>query len=48
MKPNKDCRNCDTLNEYICFECEFIFMEENYPCYFYNDDCQWELKTEVA
>lgn len=47
MKPNKDCKNCNTWSEYICFECEDIFMKENYPNYFYNDDCEWELKKEV-
>lgn len=48
MKPNKDCKNCNTWSEYICFECEDIFMKENYPNYFYNDDCEWELKNEVV
>jgi len=48
MKPNKDCKNCDTWGDYICFECESRFMKENYPNYFYNDDCEWELKQEVV
>jgi len=41
--PNKECKNCDTWGEYVCFECEDIFMKENYPNYFYNDDCEWQL-----
>jgi len=44
LTPSKDCKNCDTWSEYICFECEDIFMKKNYPNYFYNDDCEWELK----
>jgi hypothetical protein len=37
------------INEdYVCFECEDIFVKENYPNYFYNDDCEWELTKEVA
>ena len=48
MKPNKDCKNCNTWSEYICFECEDIQVREKYPNVFYNDDCQWELKKEVA
>jgi hypothetical protein len=42
------CLNCDVDNDYVCFECESIFIKENYPNYFYNDDCEWELKKEVA
>ena len=44
MKPNKDCINCDVSSDYVCFETEDMFMKENYPNYFYNDDCEWELK----
>ena len=46
MKPNKDCMNCDVSSNYICFETEDMFMKEHYPNYFYNDDCEWELKQE--
>jgi len=48
LEPKKECSTCNTDHDYICFECESIFIEENYPCYFYNDDCQWELKKDVA
>ena len=41
-----ECKNCDTESKYICFECEDIFMKENFPNYFYNDDCEWELKED--
>ena len=47
MKPNKECMNCDVSSNYICFETEDMFMKEHYPNYFYNDDCEWELKQEV-
>jgi len=44
MKPSKNCSNCDVDGDYICFGCEVNFMEENHPNYFYNDDCEWELR----
>ena len=48
LKPKTECSICDIDNDYVCFECESIFIKENYPNYFYNDDCEWELKKEVA
>jgi hypothetical protein len=47
LTPTKDCSNCDVINDYVCFECEDIFMKKNYPNYFYNDDCEWELKPTI-
>jgi hypothetical protein len=46
--PNKECSTCNVGNDYICFECESNFIKQNYPNYFYNDDCEWELKKELA
>jgi hypothetical protein len=48
LKPKTECSICDIDNDYVCFECESIFIKEKYPNYFYNDDCEWELKKEVA
>lgn len=44
LKPKKDCDNCDVWGDYVCFDCETIFVKENYLNYFYNDDCEWEFK----
>lgn len=44
LKPSKDCYNCNVLNNYVCFECESIFVNENYNNYFYNDNNEWQLK----
>jgi hypothetical protein len=44
LQPKKECSNCNINNDYVCFECESIFIEEKYPNYFYSDDCEWELK----
>jgi hypothetical protein len=46
--PTENCSLCNVENEYVCFDCEHNFMKKNYPNYFYNDDCNWELKKEVA
>ena len=48
LKSKTECSTCDVDNDYVCFECESIFIKEKYPIYFYNDDCKWELKKEVA
>ena len=48
LKPKTECSICDIDNDYVCFECESIFIKEKYPNYFYNDDCEWKLKKEVA
>lgn len=41
LKPNKNCYACDITNNYICFECECLFMEKNYPNYSYDSDFGW-------
>jgi hypothetical protein len=46
--PTEDCSLCNVENEYICFDCEHNFMKQNYPNYFYNDDCEWQLKKELV
>jgi hypothetical protein len=48
LKPKKTCLICNINEDYVCFECEDIFVKENYHNYFYNDDCEWELTKEVA
>jgi hypothetical protein len=48
IKPKTECSTCDVDNDYVCFECESIFIRDNYPYYFYNDDCEWELRRDVA
>jgi hypothetical protein len=48
IKPKTECSTCDVDNDYVCFECESIFIRDNYPYYFYNDDCEWELRRSVA
>jgi hypothetical protein len=45
---SENCLLCNVENEYVCFYCEHNFMKQNYPNYFYNDDCNWELKKELA
>jgi hypothetical protein len=35
--PNKDCKICDYINDYICFDCESIQVKEKYP------NAKWEL-----
>jgi hypothetical protein len=48
LKPKKTCLICNINEDYVCFECEDIFVKKNYPNCYYNDDCQWELTKEVA
>jgi hypothetical protein len=48
IKPDKHCDLCNTHANYTCFDCEEIQVREKYPTAFYNDDCEWELKTEVV
>jgi hypothetical protein len=45
--PTENCSLCNVENEYICFDCEHNFMKQNYPNYFYNNDCEWELKKDT-
>ena len=35
LKPKKTCLICNINEDYVCFECEDIFVKENYPNYFY-------------
>jgi len=44
LEPNEECINCDVSTGYICFETEDMFMKKYHSNYFYNDDCEWELK----
>lgn len=41
LKANKNCYTCDVSNNYVCFECECLFIEKNYPNYSYDDDFNW-------
>ena len=31
IKSNKDCKICDHINDYVCFDCESIQVKEKYP-----------------
>ena len=31
IKPKTECSTCDVDNDYVCFECESIFIKEKYP-----------------
>ena len=47
VNPNKDCKVCDHINNYVCFDCESIQVKEKYP------NAKWDLpnwiqKEEVA
>jgi hypothetical protein len=37
IKPNKDCKICDQVNDYVCFDCESIQVKKKYP------NARWEL-----
>ena len=37
VKPDKDCKICDQVNDYVCFDCESIQVKEKYP------NAIWEL-----
>ena len=41
IKPNKDCKTCDQINDYVCFDCESIQVKEIYP------NAKWELPDWV-
>ena len=47
LKPNKNCYACDITNNYICFECECLFIEKNYPNYSYHSDFGWLPKKTL-
>jgi hypothetical protein len=47
VNPNKNCKVCDHINNYVCFDCESIQVKEKYP------NAKWDLpnwiqKEEVA
>ena len=44
IKPDKDCDQCDFINNYCCFECEHIQMKDKHPNSTYTNDCQWIMK----
>jgi hypothetical protein len=31
LKPKKTCLICNINEDYVCFECEDIFVKKNYP-----------------
>ena len=41
IKPNKDCKVCDHINDYVCFDCESIQVKEKYP------NARWDLPDWV-
>ena len=30
LKPNPHCKQCDTINDYVCFDCECAQLEANH------------------
>jgi len=45
IKSNKDCKICDHINDYVCFDCESIQVKEKYPNAKWNLP-EWILKSE--
>ena len=41
VKPDKDCKACDHINDYVCFDCESSQVKEKYPA------ARWELPDWV-
>ena len=44
IEPDKNCNQCDSINDYCCFECEHIQVKNKHPNSKYTDDCQWIIK----
>ena len=43
VKPDKDCKVCDHLNDYVCFEHEVQTIKKSYPNAQYTNDCEWVI-----
>ena len=41
LKSNEDCKSCDHINDYVCFDCESLQVKNKYP------NAQWELPEWV-
>ena len=44
IKPDKDCDQCDFINDYCCFECEHIQIKDKHPNSIYTNNCEWIMK----
>ena len=44
VKPNKDCKVCDHLNDYTCFTHEHEQIKKEYPNCEYTEDCEWVIE----
>ena len=44
IKPDKDCDQCDFINNYCCFECEHIQIKDKHPNSTYTNNCEWIMK----
>ena len=45
IKSNKNCKICDHINDYVCFDCESIQVKEKYPNAKWNLP-EWILESE--
>ena len=39
VKPDKDCKICDQVNDYVCFDCESIQVKEKYLLISFLKEC---------
>ena len=46
IEPNKDCDQCDTVNDYCCFECEHEQVKNKNLNSKYTDGCEWIVPIE--
>ena len=42
LKPSKNCKQCDVVNDYVCHPCQI--EELSGSGLIYDDECEWMIK----
>ena len=46
IEPDKNCNQCDSINDYCCFECEHEQVKNKNLNSKYTDGCEWIVPIE--
>lgn len=48
VNPDKECSDCDPVNNYVCFDHEEKQVRNKYPKAVYNDDLKWKERDNAS
>lgn len=46
VNPDKECSDCDAVNDHVCFDHEETQVRNKHPKAVYTDDLKWVIKEE--